>query len=87
MARPRRLATRSHQPSAAPAFAKVAIVVHGAARGESGVFVTFEETEEDLLKNAASLGYDVPGLIERKRLALDPARLIDVIRELNQRPA
>src|SRR5215203_4333971 len=30
-------------------------LVHGAARGDSGVFVTFEETEEDILKNAASL--------------------------------
>ena len=50
-------------------------LVHGAARGESGVFVTFEETEEDLLKNAASLGYDVPGLIERKRLALEYIRV------------
>ena len=50
-------------------------LVHGAARGENGVFVTFEETEEDLLKNAASLGFDVPGLIERKRLALEYIRV------------
>ena len=50
-------------------------LVHGAARGESGVFVTFEETEEDILKNAASLGYDVAGLIERKRLALEYIRV------------
>jgi circadian clock protein KaiC len=50
-------------------------LVHGAARGESGVFVTFEETEEDLLKNAASLGYDVPGLIEGKRLSLEYIRV------------
>ena len=26
-------------------------LVHGAARGESGVFVTFEETEDDIVKN------------------------------------
>jgi circadian clock protein KaiC len=50
-------------------------LVHGATRGESGVFVTFEETEEDLLKNAASLGYDVPGLIDRKRLTLEYIRV------------
>jgi circadian clock protein KaiC len=50
-------------------------LVHGAAHGESGVFVAFEETEEDLLTNAASLGYDVPGLIERKRLALEYIRV------------
>jgi circadian clock protein KaiC len=51
------------------------LLVHGAAHGESGVFVTFEETEEDLLKNAASLGFDVPGLIARKRLALEYIRV------------
>lgn len=50
-------------------------LVHGAAHGESGVFVTFEETEEDLLKNAASLGYDVPALVDRKRLALEYVRV------------
>ncbi len=50
-------------------------LVHGAAHGENGVFVTFEETEEDLLKNAASLGLDVPDLIQRKRLALEYVRV------------
>ena len=50
-------------------------LLHGAAHGESGVFVTFEETEQDLLKNAASLGYDMPGLLERKRLALEYIRV------------
>lgn len=50
-------------------------LVDGATRGESGVFVSFEETEEDLLKNAASLGYDLPDLIKRKRLALEYVRV------------
>ena len=50
-------------------------LVHGAARGESGVFVTFEETEEDILKNVSSLGYDVADLIKRKRLALEYIRV------------
>jgi circadian clock protein KaiC len=50
-------------------------LAHGTAHGESGVFVTFEETEEDLLKNAASLGYDVPSLIDRRRLALEYVRV------------
>src|SRR5581483_3265581 len=50
-------------------------LVHGAARGEPGVFVTFEETEEDLLTNAAALGYDLPGLLARKRLALEYIRV------------
>src|SRR6187401_66147 len=50
-------------------------LIHAAVRGESGVFVTFEETEEDILKNAASLGFDVPALIARKRLALEYIRV------------
>ena len=50
-------------------------LVDGAVRGESGVFVTFEETEEDLVQNAASLGYDLPDLIARKRLAVEYIRV------------
>jgi circadian clock protein KaiC len=50
-------------------------LIHGAARGESGVFVTFEETEDDVVTNAASLGHDVPGLIKRKRLAVEYIRV------------
>ena len=50
-------------------------LVHGAASGESGVFVTFEETEEDLLRNAAPLGYDLPDLINRKRILLEYIRV------------
>ena len=50
-------------------------LVDGASRGENGVFVSFEETEEDLLKNAAALGYDLPDLIRRKRIALEYVRV------------
>src|ERR1700757_1440916 len=50
-------------------------LVHAADRGESGVFVTFEESEEDILKNAAALGYDVPALLERKLLTLEYVRV------------
>ena len=50
-------------------------LVHGAAHGENGVFVTFEETEDDILKNAASVGYDVPALIAQKRLVLEYIRV------------
>jgi circadian clock protein KaiC len=50
-------------------------LIHGATQGENGVFVSFEETEDDLLKNAASLGYDLPDLIARKRLALEYVRV------------
>jgi circadian clock protein KaiC len=50
-------------------------LIHGAERGENGVFVSFEETEEDILKNAAALGHDLPSLIKRKRLALEYVRV------------
>src|SRR6476469_4568414 len=50
-------------------------LAHGAARGESGVFVTFEETEDDLLTNAASLGYDLSALVAQKRLAIEYVRV------------
>src|SRR5436309_15203258 len=39
--------------------------------GEPGVFVAFEETELDLAQNVASLGYDLPDLIERKLLLVE----------------
>jgi circadian clock protein KaiC len=38
---------------------------------EPGVFMAFEETEEDLKKNVASLGYDLADLSERKKLFID----------------
>jgi circadian clock protein KaiC len=38
---------------------------------EPGVFVTFEESEEDLAKNVASLGFDVEDLVSRKKLVVD----------------
>lgn len=44
-------------------------------RGEPGVFVAFEETEEDLAKNVASLGFDVKDLERRKLLAVDHVRV------------
>ena len=38
---------------------------------EPGVFMAFEETGEDLTKNVASLGFDVDGLVKKKKLAID----------------
>jgi circadian clock protein KaiC len=47
-------------------------LVHGAVRyGESGVFMDFEETEEKLTANVASLGFDLPELVKRKKLFVD----------------
>jgi circadian clock protein KaiC len=39
--------------------------------GEPGVFIAFEEREQDLVENVASLGFDLKDLVERKLIALD----------------
>jgi len=39
--------------------------------GEPGVFMSFEETNEELIKNVASLGFDLEDLIKQKKIALD----------------
>jgi circadian clock protein KaiC len=50
----------------------IEFLVHGATQfNEPGVFMAFEETEEDLRKNVASLGYDLKELSERKKLVVD----------------
>jgi circadian clock protein KaiC len=38
---------------------------------EPGVFMSFEETTEELAKNVVSLGFDLEGLIRCKKLAMD----------------
>src|ERR1700736_4538282 len=39
--------------------------------GETGVFVAFEETAEDLAANVASLGFDLVGLEEEGKLLIE----------------
>ncbi|MDO9532151.1 MAG: circadian clock protein KaiC [Deltaproteobacteria bacterium] len=47
-------------------------VVRGAVNyGEPGVFMSFEETAEELAKNVASLGFDLADLEKQKLLAMD----------------
>lgn len=51
-------------------------LVRGATEyGEPGVLMSFEETAKDLADNVASLGFDLPGLIERKLLRIDHVRV------------
>jgi circadian clock protein KaiC len=50
-------------------------LIHGAGRGEPGLFVTFEETERDLVANVRSLGRDLNSLLGRKRLAIEYVRV------------
>jgi circadian clock protein KaiC len=47
-------------------------LVRGATQyNEPGVFVSFEESIEDLTKNAASLGFDLERLVAEKKLFMD----------------
>jgi circadian clock protein KaiC len=54
----------------------ISFLVHGATRfDEPGVFMSFEESTDELAQNVASLGFDLPRLIEEKRLVLDHVRI------------
>jgi len=50
----------------------VEFLVRGAVQfGEPGVFMAFEETEAELKANVASLGFDLAGLVRRKKIVID----------------
>ncbi|QKT03341.1 circadian clock protein KaiC [Ectothiorhodospiraceae bacterium 2226] len=42
---------------------------------EPGVFIAFEETEQDLVQNVASLGFDLNALVDAGKLAMDHIRV------------
>jgi len=47
-------------------------LVRGAVQfGEPGVLMAFEETEAELKANVASLGFDLAGLVRRKKIVID----------------
>jgi circadian clock protein KaiC len=51
-------------------------LVRGAAIfGEPGVLMAFEETEKELEANVASLGFDLEGLVQRKKIIVDYVRV------------
>jgi len=51
-------------------------LVRGATQfDEPGVFMSFEETNEELIKNVASLGFDLVGLIRNKKIAVDHVQI------------
>lgn len=51
-------------------------IVHGAIKyNEPGVFVAFEETEEELTQNFRSLGFDIDKLEKSKKLIVDHIRV------------
>jgi circadian clock protein KaiC len=51
-------------------------LVRGAVQfNEPGVLMAFEETEAELKANVASLGFDLAGLVRRKKIVLDYVRI------------
>ena len=51
-------------------------LVRGAVQyGEPGVFMTFEETADELEQNVQSLGFDVEDLVKQKQLVVDFVRV------------
>src|SRR6185503_15305377 len=51
-------------------------LVRGATQfGEPGVLMCFEETQAELEANVASLGFDLKGLVRRKKLVVDHVRV------------
>lgn len=47
-------------------------LVHGATQyNEPGVFISFEETEQELNANVASLGFDLESLVKQKKIWLE----------------
>lgn len=54
----------------------IEFLVRGAERyGEPGVLMAFEETEDELARNVASLGFDLKSLIAKKKLVVDFVRV------------
>ena len=51
-------------------------LIRGATQfGEPGVLMCFEETQAELEANVASLGFDLKGLVRRKKLVVDHVRV------------
>jgi circadian clock protein KaiC len=51
-------------------------LVRGATQfDEPGVFMSFEETADDLEQNVASLGFDLKGLQRRRKVVVDEVRV------------
>ena len=56
-------------------FAMTFLVKGAVQFNEPGVFMSFEETADDLAQNVASLGFDVAGLVAANKLAMDYVRI------------
>ncbi len=59
-------------PGSGKTLLALTFLVNGAVRyDEPGVLITFEENGAEIASDVASLGFDLPGLIEAKKLAVD----------------
>ncbi len=56
-------------------FAMTFLVNGATVFDEPGVFMSFEESTEDLARNVASLGYDLPTLVADGKITMDHVRL------------
>lgn len=64
----------------APGCGKTTLAMEFLVRGaqefqERGVFVSFEETADDLAQNVASMGFDLKRLVTRRQLLIDHVRV------------
>ena len=63
-------------PGSGKTLLALTFLVNGALRFvEPGVLMTFEENEEEIIGDVASLGFDLPQLIEAQKLAVDYVRI------------
>ncbi len=63
-------------PGCGKTLLSMEFLVHGVEKfKEPGVFVAFEETPEELAKNMASLGFDLKGMVARKKMVIDHVRI------------
>jgi circadian clock protein KaiC len=63
-------------PGCGKTLLAVEFLVRGATQfDEPGVFITFEESAEELAQNVRSLGFDLDALIAEKKLAIDHVRV------------
>ena len=63
-------------PGSGKTLLALTFLVNGALHfDEPGVLMTFEENEEEMASDVASLGFDLPALISAKKLAVDYVRV------------
>ena len=59
-------------PGSGKTLLGISFLVNGAVLfDEPGVLMSFEQTADELAQDVASLGFDLAGLVEKKRLAID----------------